>query len=308
MATPKAAKTEKTVAPPPAQTSGPQQTSSLANVPTSTGLSSAVPAWLQKKMQEGGMKPRGFENMGAADYIFPRLVLAQALTPQVVARSGMNAGDIFDNLSGEILLARAPKGAEQPAIRFIPVVMNKSRLWLPPLEEGGSIKCRSVDSITSNANGMGQDQGGKPTRNCADCIFKEFDDSAATDKERKPKCTEFINIIGILPDYGDRVMVWSLKSTGIKVARKLLSLSIQTKVDFWGHAYALRPIDAQNAKFQFQNWDFTALGYSSEREYNAGSALFALVEGKTVAADISDVERELNGEPGSEDAEEPSFP
>lgn len=276
----------KTVTPPPAKTDGgPQQSdTALANVPTATSLTrSAMPAFLQKKMEEaqanGG--PRGLENADKDDFIYPRLVLGQSNSP-AVQDSKRAIGEIFDNLNAELL---APKGGK---VLFVPVLMTKARMYLVPFEEGGGIKCRSDDSITARPGGIGQMQDGAPTSECAKCVHKEFD---TTEADQRPACSNFVNIIGILPEYGNRVIVWSVKSTGLKVARRLMSTVKQTGADFFAHAFYLLAEGAQNqAGVKYQAWNFETAGWASEEAYTAGEELYQAISGKKWAVSTADLE------------------
>lgn len=285
---------EKSVNAPPAKTNGPQQTALAA--PSNFSLSAGAPAWLQDKMK--GQPAKGLEAADRDDFIYPRLVLAQALTPDV-AEGKCRPGDVLDNITRDVLF---PQGT---AIEFVPVVLSKSRFYMKGLDEGGGILCRSLDSLEAQPGGCGKDQGGQLTRECNECVFKEWDDSTADSKDRTngaPKCTLFYNILGFLPTLGNRVTVWSGKATNVKVIRRFLSTCKQTGADFWAHKFDLNVVDEQSTQFRYKNWSFSQKGWVTEAEYNFGAKIFKDLSGKTWGANTSDLEASDTPNPPSEQA------
>lgn len=280
----------------PEASAGVQETA-LANVPTQALGSSSMPAWLAKRMAAAA--PRGLEKVTSDDIIYPRLLLMQGLSP-LVAEGKRRVGEIVDNLTGDLLCGVGDK------LEFIPVVMSRTRMFLKPIAEGGGMLCRSDDSLNARRGGCGVDQGGNPTLVCADCVHKEWNDSAKDEsgKGGKPKCTMFYNIVGLLPEHDFRPVVWSGKSTNTKVMKRFLSLSKQTGADFFALKYQLLSVEAQSGQFKFKNWDFAPVGYVSEDEYKRGEQMYASLKGKTWAADTTDLETDGDTDPQSE----PTFP
>lgn len=289
-------KTEpKSVNAPPAKSSGPTQTSSLATVPLNTGLApTSAPAWLSKHMANTG--PRGLENVESDDVIYPRLLLCQDLTQAVKDRKA-DVGDILDSLSEEVL---AKAGEE---LHIIPIVMTKSRMVLTPISEGGGIECRSDDSITAKPNGIGIDQGGVATRNCEDCVHKEWNDDPNAKANGRPKCTQFYNIVVMLPQHDYRIEVWSCKSTQVKVVRRFLSMAKQTGADFFALKFALSSVTQHNGELTFKNFDFKPIGYVTEEEYVRGAKTYDALKGEKWSVSVKDLEepaQDAAPEPGSD--------
>lgn len=300
---------EKQVNAPPMTTAAPvTETKDLAAATAPSPLAVLqAPAWLQKHMQ-GQAKPRGLELVDKADIIMPRLVLAQAQSPEVAKPEhkalGISVGDIFDNISKRIY---AKQG--EP-LRAIPVVLGKSRFYLGDYEKGEGILCRADDAITARAGGKGKDQGGQPTVSCEKCVFKEWDEEAG-----HPECSLFYNVVMLLPDFGMAAIVWSLKHTGVKVAKRFLSVANQVNADFFSKVYLISTKTESNDRFSFQNFDFQmAPGWVSEEQYNYARAFYERLKGGTWAADTTDLANEATGdaataparEPGSDDDEVPS--
>lgn len=278
---------------PPAAAQPNVETTALAQNTQPAQLASAAPAWLQKAMQ--GKAPRGFDKMDNADFIIPRIVLAQGLTPEVT-EGKLNSGDMFDNLSKEVLAAKGT-----PLI-IIPIILGKSRMYLGDFDKDEGILCRADDALTARPNGVGKDEGGEFTRDCVKCIHKEFDEETG-----KPACSLFYNIICLLPEYGMRAIVWSNKHTQVKVAKRFLSTAKMTGADMFALKFALTSKVEKSDKYTFNNFDFEPMGYVSEAEYNKAREFYEGLEGKTWTPDSHDIEaeREAANAPVPEDAREP---
>lgn len=264
---------EKAVNAPPAKTDGAQQTGAIQPLNFST-LADGAPAWLKDKMK--GQAPKGLEAADKDDFIYPRLVLCQGLTPDV-ADGKRQQGDIIDNITRELLV---PQHTPLP---FIPVILSKSRMYMTPIDEGGGILCRSFDSLEAQPGGCGKDQGEEPTTNCSECIYAQWDALSEGDKEDDngaPKCTLFYNILGFLPTMGGRVTVWSGKATNVKVIRRFLSICKQTGADLWAHKFELGVKDEQSGKFKFKNWSFESKGFVTLEEYARGESIYNELSGK----------------------------
>lgn len=257
---------------------------------TAIALPSTVPAWLAKQME--GQAPRGLEHVDRDDLMIPRIVLAQALSPEVVS-GALRSGALYDNLSKEQL------AAPDEDLVVIPITFSKSRIYFQAIDEGGGILCRSDDSLKARPNGIGKDQGENPTQDCGACVLKEWDDTAEG-KDAKPGCSILYNFLVLLPQFGMRPMVLSMKSTSIKVAKRFLSAAKQTGADFFAIKYAIKSVAEHASGFDFKNYTFASLGWVSPEEYAHASSYFAGIDGKVFTPDVSDLE----GKPHGEDAEE----
>ncbi len=132
--------------------------------------------------------------------------------------------------------------------------------------------------------------------------MKEWDDSA-TGEEAIPKCTEFHNIVCVLPQFDLRAIVVSFKSSQSKIAKRFLSACAQVSADFWSQKFALWATDETSAdgKFEYKNFEFEKLGWVNEQEYKAGEALYNSLFDKAWETDTSDLEgTEENSEPGDD--------
>lgn len=271
---------EKQVNAPAAKTDGPQETGALTSAAFNTSLAKGAPEWLTKKME--GKAPRGLEAGDQEDFIYPRLVLCQSLTP-FVTDGKRRVGDICDNITGELICESGQK------VLFVPVILSKARMFMVPFEEGGGIKCRAFDAMTAQPGGCGQNQGGEPTRNCDECVHKEWDDSKAAGAGA-PACTLFYNVLGFLPEYGNRTIVFSAKATAVKVMRRFLSLGKNTGADFWAHLFELFAVDEQSATFKYKNWGFEPKGWVTQEQYAFGEKIYNTLSGEKWSVNTKDLE------------------
>lgn len=282
---------EKTVNAPPAKTNGPQQTGALTPLSFST-LANGAPKWLQDKMKNQPAK--GLEVADKDDFIYPRLVLTQALTPECIEQK-CKPGDIIDNITREVICGQ---GTPLP---FVPVILSKTRLFMVDLDKGGGILCRSNDALVALPGGCGKDQGEEYTADCGKCIHAQWDATNQDDKNEEdngaPECTLFYNILGFLPTMGNRVTVWSGKATNVKVVKRFLSICKQTGADFWAHKFNLNVIDAQSAQFRYKNWAFEQNGWVTEEEYRVGEKIYKDLSGKTWTPNTNDFEQATPPEP-----------
>lgn len=292
-----AKKAEKTVNAPPKVSAEPIPQASSSAITKAVSAPSAIltgaPEWLQKAMAEGeGV--RGLEVMDSTDLILPRLVLAQALHPEVQKEGLFPAGTLFDNLTKEVLLAAPKPGQPPPTLEIIPVVLGKSRIYFKPMKDGGGMLCRADDAILSRAGGAGRTKGDQPTRNCVECVFKDWTEENG--QNEKPKCSIFYGIIVLLPSRGMRPYVWSNKHTNVKGVKRFLSAAKQTGADFFAQKHALFTKLESNPQYSWFNFDFKPVGWVSQDEYKHGEQFYNSLKGKTWAADVSDLEEEVAAE------------
>lgn len=298
--TPAAAPSQEKVVnpPPPVNAAATAETTALAKNMESAPAALGVPDWLAKEM--GGAAPLGFDKMDAADFILPRLVLAQGQTPEVAQKNsngyGIEVGDIFDNLTKQILCKAGEK------LEVIPVILGKSRMYFGDFDKGEGVLCRADDALTSRKGGMGKDEGDQPTTDCMKCVFREFDE-----EDGAPACSVFYNIIVLLPAFGLPAYVWSNKHTGVKVAKRFLSTARAKGTDMFAQRYTLEAITESNDRFTFQNFTFSPVGWATKDQYLHAKKFFLSLEGKTWTPNTEDLDAAEGGEapaePGSDAGE-----
>ena len=142
----------------------------------------------------------GFEQMKGEDQLLPRLQIAQALSPQINKRDPLHIydleiGHLFNSVSGQIY------GEE---VVFVPLFFFHSSINI----QDNKIICMSKDAKNCPKYGT--------------CKCETWGSGEAL-KDRKPECQLLYNYVAIIPGRND-VVVITLKSTGIKVAKRWNSL------------------------------------------------------------------------------------
>lgn len=250
---------------------------------TAPGALAAVPDYLR------GGKGRGMEDAESSDILLPRLLVLQDLSPHVKERrkspAGVDyaAGQIINSLSGEIY--------EQP-VKFIPVKFTKSRMMWGPRSAGKKVLCSSDDSKKAKlANGVGHD--GKPTADCSTCAYAEFDETQKDPKDRKPKCTLYMNFPGMVPATGQPIAA-SFARGMIGTGKKLVTLAKYggAALDLFAKVYAFVTFSDKRPDGEFWNLRVEGAGFVTEDQYALAEGFLAAMSTKRVTIDESGDEDE----------------
>lgn len=154
----------------------------------------------------------GKENVGQEDLLIPRLVVCQALSPQLKKNNeayipGLQAGQIFNSVTGEIY---------GDTVRIIPLFFFHQYFHFKPIEEGGGIIAVYKTAEDVPAGGL------------------EWKDGNA------PQVTEFKSRMALVQsENGLQPIVLSFKSTGMKFAKKLNSFIAMFNLPSYSRWYRL---------------------------------------------------------------------
>lgn len=192
----------------------------LATQSENTGLMD-VPDWLKDKKSA-----RGTEAIEASDMTMPRLALCQSGTPQRKKANpkfieGLQEGQFFNTLTGQIY---------GETVNFVPLFFYKSRIMFKDLDDGGGILCMSHDGVHC------------PLNNGGACLHQDWGADG-----KQPDCTELYNFAVVLPATNEMVVL-SLKSTGIKVAKDLNSMIRMRRRDAFTGVYTLGSAAAKSGE------------------------------------------------------------
>ena len=133
------------------------------------------PGYLAKKSER-----KGLEQIERADLVLPRLSICQAMSPQrkksdPLYIKDLEEGDFFNNVTSQIYGAGA--------LRVIPLLFGKSRLYFKPFDEGGGLLCQSMNGKT----------GGSLNPSCEACPKQSWGEGG-----EKPACTLLYNYPSVL--------------------------------------------------------------------------------------------------------------
>lgn len=213
----------------------------------------------------------GFEQMDRADVILPRIGICQAMSPQRKRSNptfieGLNDGDIFNSVSNKVY------GEE---VELIPLQMTKSRILFNPLDDGGGIKCQSLNGV---------DGGQLSPQGCAACPNSRFSEDGTP-----PACNIFYNYPAlVLPDV--EPAIFSLKSSGVKVAKRWNArMQLLGDLPMFAGVYKVKVIEQSNSSGTFFSPVITFVRYATEAEFKAAKGLYESFRGKHVTADEADL-------------------
>lgn len=219
-----------------------------------------VPDFL--KGEHGG---EGFDQMGKADVVLPRLALCQAMSPQRKRTNpnyidGLADGDLFNSVSGEIYGEK---------VEIIPLQFAKSRIYFKDLSEGGGILCQSLNGV----------DGGRISETCEGCPNSKFS------QDDLPACTLFYNYPALVVGSHEPVVL-SLKSSALKAARQWNSrMKLLGDKPMFAGIYEVKVIATKNDKGDFFTPTISFKRYVTEAEFQLAKNLYEGMKGKHVAAD-----------------------
>lgn len=162
----------------------------------------------------------GNEEVGRDDVLIPRLALAQdGMSPQLKKAHesyipGLEAGDLFNSLTGEIYGA---------AVLVVPLIFFKNYIEFVPISAGGGVKAmyNSLTEIPQEKMQFTRNEKGETV---------------------SPDVTEFKNRLSLLLHADGRkpeLIVVSFKSSGLKAAKKWNSLIQSTNLPAFARSYKL---------------------------------------------------------------------
>jgi hypothetical protein len=158
----------------------------------------ALPEWMRED------KEALATNMDfSRDVTLPRLTICQSNTPQRKKDNdlyikGLEEGQMFNSNTSFVYPDK---------VKFVVLAKWSENIKFIP-NSNGQIECRSREGAGCTLN------GGKG------CCHNEWGPADEKNpKGKKPACTEFLNFVAFLPEFGDYVIL-SFKSTGLKIARQ----------------------------------------------------------------------------------------
>ena len=227
-------------------------------------LATQNPGALQRPSFLGANDARGTEDITKDDIQMPRLGLAQALSPQIEDGNpqkidGLEVGMLFNNLSKQVY-GKGP-------ISFTVIRSDRPRyIEFIPRQEGGGIRDYDVPANDPRT---------------------QFTTDSVTGKSVPPIATKFYDYVIMLLDeqYNNELVVLSLKSTGLKVARALNGMLKMRNAPSFAGKYTLSTGMDKNAKGRFAVFKVDQAGWVTEAQFKLGEAIYNGLIGKTIAVD-----------------------
>ena len=219
----------------------------------------------------------GTESISASEVETPRLVLMQALSPEVEkydAKQGSYWHSILEQDLGS-------------ALKVVPVYVEKTAVLWRPRSEGGGVLARQVGTRWEPSNTKFEvTQGGRTViwdtkGSVAESNLLSWGSSVPGDARSLPAATLTINFVFMLPDRPEASpVIMSFSKTAIKPANKLLSaLKLSGKPSF-GMRFVLSAEKTTNPKGSFFMPKFTMDGLTSEEECDKYFELYKIFANK----------------------------
>lgn len=244
-----------------------------------------VPEYLRRAP---GEPPQGLENLERADMTLPRLALAQALSPQLSESDpkfidGLQKGMFFNTITRENY---------GKTVQLVPLLFYKTRILFGPLDAGGGLRCQSQDNLI----GIGE-----PGGTCIKCPESQFG-SARNGEGKGTNCNQFFNYAALIVNEGsvtpEGLLVFSLKSSALKVAKDWNALIRIRNLDIFAGVYEIRSVERKNEVGRWYEPVIQPAGNVTRETYEAAKLAYGAVaqmnkEGR-LRSDVSDLNPEVN--------------
>lgn len=226
----------------------------------------------------------GFENMTAADLVFPRAVLMQALSPQVQDTEEFSSGDIVNSVSNTLIAAR------EQVRTIVPLKFWHEWIEWRPRSEGGGMGERSTDPNSELAK------------------IAHAGTKVKDGEKTVQKVTEYLVFLVLpideqqMPDPANMFCVCCAK-TNYRHGRKLLTLArMRGNKPLYAGAYTFNAAKQTNKKVgaDYYVFNFANNGWAPQEIYEALKRMYDQYRDQNVvaAAPQSDGESEPDGDVG----------
>jgi hypothetical protein len=232
----------------------------------------------------------GVERISAADVEIPRILLLQALSPQV-QDGGERAGRFYHSVA-EVALG--------DKLDIIIVYADQSFILWRPRESGGGILARAADGIhwsppdatfEVKIKGIKESIKWRTAPTVAKSGLAEWGSSNPDDPGSPPAATRMYNLVCVMPEHPElSPAVVTLQRSAIKVARKLMGKLKIAQAPVFGLKFTMDSVKDQNSQNQeFWNYRFTANGFvEDEKTFNACKEMYERFKAQGVK--IRDIE------------------
>lgn len=248
---------------------------------------SEVPEYLRRA---DGEPPMGLENLERSDMTLPRLGLCQALSPQCSESDpkyidGLQKGEFFNTITRENYGRK---------VQLTPLLFYKTRILFGPIDEGGGLRCQSPDNLI----GIGE-----PGGTCIKCPLSQFG-SARNGEGKGTACNQFFNYAALIVNDGtvtpEGLLVFSLKSSALKVAKDWNALIRIRNLDIFAGVYEVTSVERKNDVGRWYEPVINPAGNVSKATYDAAKLAYAAVADLQKAGrlrhDVEDLNPEAAGD------------
>lgn len=261
------------------------------------GVLAEVPEYLRRA---DGAPPMGLENLSREDMTLPRLGLCQSLSPQRSKSdpkyiAGLDEGSFFNTITRENY---------GDTIQLVPLLFYKTRILFGPMDEGGGLRCQSPDNLI----GIGE-----PGGTCIKCPFSQFG-SARNGEGKGTACNQFFNYAALIVGEDGEVtpeglLVFSLKSSALKVAKDWNALIRIRNLDIFAGVYEVKSVERKNDVGRWYEPVINPAGNVSKATFDAAKIAYGAVAELNRAGklrhDVTDLNPEAAGDANESDGKPP---
>lgn len=207
-----------------------------------------APAFMQDDIN------RGKENISAEDIEIPRLVLIQALSPQLEEYNKLRPGNFFHSGAEHIFA--------EP-FRAVPIYYERRFMLWRPRDDGGGILARSDDGVhwsppdTEFNVKLDKKDGGQnvtwATSNTVEASgLAEWGSTNPKDPRSPPAATKMLSFLLGFPDHHPELgpAALTFQRSSIKVGRKFLTKIKTIRAPIFGMVFEFGPADDKNGSGQ----------------------------------------------------------
>lgn len=256
------------------------------------GALAEIPEYLRRP---DGVPPLGLENLSREDMTLPRLGLCQSLSPQRSKSDpkyipGLNEGFFFNTITRENY---------GDTVQLVPLLFYKTRILFGLMDEGGGLRCQSPDNLI----GIGE-----PGGTCIKCAFSQFG-SARNGEGKGTACNQFFNYAALIVNDGEvtpeGLLVFSLKSSALKVAKDWNALIRIRNLDIFAGVYEVKSVERKNDIGRWYEPVINPAGNVSKETFEAAKMAYTAVAELNKAGRLRHDVSDLNPtgderEPGAE--------
>jgi hypothetical protein len=211
----------------------------------------------------------GLEEMDRGDIVLPRLAIAQTLSPALKKSGpryipGLEEGMLYNTVTREIYGTN---------VKVVPIIFTKMRIYFKDIKDGGGIICQSLNGI---------DGGHLCPAGCAGCEHSQWINNEA------PDCNDFKNYACVLPEYENSIVVVSMKSTAIGVAKQWNAMMRMLRKPAFAKTYEIKTVEETKGNNTYQQWHVTQLNYVSQELYDAATGFYEQLKAHGVKVSLDD--------------------
>jgi hypothetical protein len=247
-----------------------------------------VPDYLRRAE---GVPPAGLENLERQDMTLPRLALAQALSPQL----SESDPKYIEDLRPGMFFNTITKESYGKQVQLVPLLFYKTRILFGSLDAGGGLKCQSNDNLI----GIGE-----PGGTCIKCPFSQFG-SARNGEGKGTACNQFFNYAALVVIDGrvspEGLLVFSLKSSALKVAKDWNALIRIRNLDIFAGVYEIKSVERKNEVGRWYEPVINPAGNVTRETFEAARAAYQAVAELNAAGRLRHDVADLNPEAGADE-------